>query len=133
MAKEYINSVMESHRMNCGIQQIPEIGANRPCDGRAEEQGEWMKGGVDERQSDPPLERKRWSGTGSDFVAQAKLHSVTLSTGLPSGNKMITVQGKIAETVMWEAEQWRHSVTKEAEARMQPIVTDDEWTLIEFQ
>ena len=41
--RAYINSLMESHRINCGKQPIPEIGEIVLVVGEQKNRGEWMK------------------------------------------------------------------------------------------
>ena len=75
--REYIHSLILAHRINSGKQQLSEIVEIVLVVGAKEQRG------VDERQSRPPRERKRWSGEGSDFVAQRKAYSTHPSTGVP--------------------------------------------------
>lgn len=120
--REYIHSLMEAHRINSGKQQISEIGEKSWWWGSRERQR-----GVDERQSCPPSERERWSGEGSDFVAQGKAYSTPPSTGVPSGNKKHTRRDcrDVAQTQVQSRTVERRNAAKGAEAKIRQIAADD--------
>ena len=83
---------------------------------------------MDERQSRPPRERKRWSGEGSDFVAQGKAYSTHPSTSVPVWKYeayQARLQGTWRKTQVQSRTVKRRNAAKEAEARIRQIVADD--------
>ena len=120
--REYINSLMESHRINLGKQQIPEIREIVLVVGEQKNRGEWMKGRVIRHV-------KGRDGVVRGVVLLHKGNHIQRPLQLVCPLEIKCSQGEMAENVMQAKvggrTMERRSAAKKAEVKIRQIVTDE--------